>query len=198
MSSALLCLGLSALLLAPASSLTLKLEPKTEECFVQKVSAETPLTFQFQVTQGGLLDVDAHIFDTDGNILRQWNLASEGKHHWLNEHAGTVKFCFGNLMARFTPKYVSFFFVHGHKPTAANIEHLDPIEKSLMEVSEELRSLQEEQMYLRSFEHVHRDTVENTHSRILYWSLFEGVVLICMSLFQVYYLKRFLEVQRSI
>lgn len=39
---------------------------------------------------------------------------------------------------------------------------------------------------------------ESTNSRIVWWSFFEALVLICMTLGQVYYLKRFFEVKRVV
>ena len=39
---------------------------------------------------------------------------------------------------------------------------------------------------------------ESTNSRVVWWSLFEVIVLLAMSLWQVYYLKRFFEVKRVV
>ena len=40
--------------------------------------------------------------------------------------------------------------------------------------------------------------IETTNVRMLYWSMFEVFVLITMGFFQIYYLKRFLEVKSSV
>ena len=67
-----------------------------------------------------------------------------------------------------------------------------------MTLNEDLAELEEEQRALRVTERLHRDTVEETAEYLLYWSLFEAAVLVGMGLFQMRYLKRFLEVRSTV
>ena len=73
------------------------------------------------------------------------------------------------------------------------IEHLDPIERSIMRLSEGLAQIQNEQKNLRMRERAHRDLAELTNTRVLWWSIFEVGVLVAMSIWQVFYLRRFFE-----
>eukprot|EP00667_Euglena_gracilis_P021413 EG_transcript_23447 len=184
--------------LISTSSLTIKIESRSEECFTEEATKGTSLTLQFQVMAGGLLDIDTVITGPSGEVLKKWGAATEGKHNWTAEHDSKYKICFSNMMARWTPKWVSFFVSSATNTNLAKIEHIDPIEKTIMELSESLTALQEEQKYLRSVERVHRETIESTNVRMLYWSLFEVFVLVTMGMFQIYYLKRFLEVKSSV
>jgi hypothetical protein len=63
-------------------------------------------------------------------------------------------------MSTLTPKTVSFNIHVGDvlDPHLANLEHIDPIEKSIMRLSEGLSNIQNEQKYLRLREMTHRDS----------------------------------------
>jgi len=53
-----------------------------------------------------------------------------------------------------------------------------------------LQQIQNEQKYLRLREMTHRSITEETCERILYWSVFEVIILVGMSIWQVFYLRR--------
>ena len=55
-----------------------------------------------------------------------------------------------------------------------------------------------EQEYMSVRDRIHRAVNENTNSRVVMWSFFEALVLVAMTLGQVYYLKRFFEVRRVV
>uniref|UniRef100_A0A8D1CG85 GOLD domain-containing protein n=1 Tax=Sus scrofa TaxID=9823 RepID=A0A8D1CG85_PIG len=52
--------------------------------------------------------------------------------------------------------------------------------------------------YIEVPERIHRAINDNTNSRVVLWSFFEALVLVAMTLGQIYYLKRFFEVQRVV
>ena len=61
-----------------------------------------------------------------------------------------------------------------------------------------ISGVKHEQEYMAVRDRIHRSINENTNSRVVMWSFFEALVLVSMTLGQVYYLKRFFEVRRVV
>jgi p24 family protein beta-1 len=62
------------------------------------------------------------------------------------------------------------------------------------QLSELLAQVKDEQAYIVVRERTHRNTAESTNSRVKWWSIFQLGVLIGEGIFQVWWLKRFFEV----
>lgn len=62
----------------------------------------------------------------------------------------------------------------------------------------ELGRLKDHYSYMRAREAMHRETVEETFSRLMHWSLLEGAAVIAVALGQILYFRRFLEQRRYI
>ena len=197
--SALLALMALALMISQTAALNTKIEARTEVCFKEHVGRDIPLSFQFKVTAGGKLDIDVSVYDASGHRLNHWNGATEGHFNVRGDSQNNhFRFCFNNEVARFTPKWVNFYLHQGPPPSAAKAKDLDPIEVQIKKARDALDTFQQEQYKLRSAEHDHRNTVEDINERMLLWSVFEGLALFGMGIFQIFFLKRFLEVKTSV
>lgn len=64
-------------------------------------------------------------------------------------------------------------------------------------LSEALAQVKDEQSYIVMRERVHRNTAESTNARVKWWSMFQLAVVIGEGVFQVWWLKRFFEVNPS-
>jgi len=187
------------LLLTSSSSslvqaITVKIDAKAEQCFFESVSKENvKVQVQFQVASGGFLDIDFKMYGPKNDLVHQIDRETEGKFTLTAVDAGDYKLCFSNAMSTLTPKVVSFTVHVGDvmDPHLTKIDHSDPIVKSIMRLTEGLSEIQNEQKYLRMREHNHRDLAEETNDKILYWSIVEAIVLVIMSVVQVFVLKRF-------
>lgn len=62
------------------------------------------------------------------------------------------------------------------------------------QLSELLAQVKDEQTYIVVRERTHRNTAESTNARVKWWSIFQLGVLIGEGVFQVWWLKRFFEV----
>merc|ERR1711871_228237 len=194
--SVLTCLLFAALASSPASALTFTIQPNKEDCFFEEINKGEKVSMTFQVASGGFLDIDVKLLDPRDVKIFSKERETEGRHHFTTEHDGLYSLCFSNKMSTLTPKTVSFNFHVGIATTAHEVarkEHLTPLELTIVQLSEGLYNVQDEQKYMRVRERVHRNTTESTNARVLWWSFLEAAILVGMSLFQVSYLRRFFE-----
>ncbi len=102
-----------------------------------------------------------------------------------------------------TPKVVMFTMDIGDAPSEeAGADGEEPshnkLEVMIKELSSALTGVKHEQEYMSVRDRIHRAINENTNSRVVMWSFFEALVLVSMTLGQVYYLKQFFEVRRVV
>lgn len=186
--------------LGSAAALTFTIEPNKEECFFEEINKGEKVSTTFQVASGGFLDIDVKLLDPRDQKVFVKERETEGRFPFTAEYDGLYSLCFSNKMSTLTPKTVSFNFHVGIATTAhevAHKEHLTPLELTIVQLSEGLYNVQDEQKYMRVRERVHRNTTESTNARVLWWSFVEAAILVGMSLYQVYYLRRFFEVKAS-
>lgn len=78
------------------------------------------------------------------------------------------------------------------------VEKLDPVQVEIKELNGGLRSVRDEQDFLRLREEQHRVTATSTNKRVFYWFAFQLALLGCVSYMQIYFLKRFFETRRIV
>jgi len=201
-----ICVFLSVLYFFRVTAITFNVDAHQEECFYEEIPMGSPVAVMFQVIAGGFLDID-HYSKSPVNIL-QYNAErqTEGKYNFVATSAGLYSFCFSNKMSTLTMKTVSFvvkigsFDVEEPKldPGLVKQEHISNLQNSIFQLKSGLQAIVDEQAYIKMREQVHRNTSESTNSRVVWWSLFEVIMLIAMSLWQIYYLRRFFEVKRVV
>mmetsp|Transcript_4409 Transcript_4409/g.7256 ORF Transcript_4409/g.7256 Transcript_4409/m.7256 type:complete len:217 (+) Transcript_4409:32-682(+) len=200
-----------------AQCFTMTIPARSEECFYETILKGTDVGMEFLVTSGGALDIDATVTGPPtGEGLYAARKETEGKYYFVTHLKGEYTFCFSNKMSSVTEKTVSVQINVGKQRSEeeiilsilsgrendddeeATIPVVSPLQSSILQLADGLHAVQGEEKYMRMRERAHRDTSESTNSRILYWSIFENVVLISISVWQVYYLKRFFEVKRAV
>lgn len=181
----------------------INIDANAEECFFEKVKSGTKMSLMFEVAEGGFLDIDIKIFGPDNKIIHSGDRESNGKYTFAAHMDGNYKYCFGNQMSTMTPKIVVFSIDIGDKPKEqvdkeeGDANH-NKLTEMINELSTSLTGVKHEQEYMEVRERIHRSINDNTNSRVVLWSFFEALVLVAMSLGQVYYLKRFFEVRRVV
>lgn len=177
--------------------------------------------------EGGFLDVDIKITGPDNHVMHESEKESSGKYTFVAPAKGVYTVCFNNERSSMTPKLVMFSIELSDAPQRApgapgqeEVGHTK-LEDMIRELSGTLTSVKHEQEYMHVSitaalsnlwianihrlqskfqvrDKIHRSVNESTNSRVILWSTFEALVLVLMTVGQVYYLKRFFEVKRVV
>jgi len=120
---------------------------------------------------------------------------------------GDYTYCFGNKMSTMTPKVLMFSMdieeavkheagKPGATGTATDSHH--KLEEQITELANGLSAVKHEQEYMAVRDRIHRQISDSTNSRVVMWACFEALLLVAMTLGQVFYLRRFFEVRRVV
>ncbi|XP_058834195.1 transmembrane emp24 domain-containing protein 2 [Topomyia yanbarensis] len=176
----------------------------SEECFFDRAESGTKLGLMFETVEGGFLDIEVRITGPDQKVIYQGEKESSGKYTFSAYETGIYHYCFSNKMSTLTPKVVMFSMEIGEAPKGTigavnegEVGHTK-LEDMIKELSGTLTSIKHEQDYMHVRDRIHRTINESTNSRVVMWSVFEALVLVVMTVGQVYYLKRFFEVKRVV
>ncbi|XP_058803479.1 transmembrane emp24 domain-containing protein 2-like [Phymastichus coffea] len=191
-----------------AYSYFITVDAHAEECFFDKVDFGTKMGLTFEIAEGGFLDIDVRIVAPDGKVMYDGEQESSGKFTFAAHTPGIYTYCFSNTKGTITPKVVMFNMDVGESPkqvgdaAAGGAQEGDSsnakLDDMIKELSTSLWSVKSEQEYMQVRDRNHRAINESTNFRVVVWSFFESTALVCMTLGQVYYLKRFFEVRRVV
>ncbi|VDO45579.1 unnamed protein product [Haemonchus placei] len=178
---------LFAFLTSVASGYYINIDANEEQCFFDRVISGTKIGLMFEVAEGGFLDIDVKITGPDNKVIYKGERESSGKYTFAAHMDGVYTYCFGNQMSTMTPKDSPIFLIF--------LADNQKLEEMVRELSTALMSVKHEQEYMEVRERVHRSINENTNSRVVLWAVFEALVLVSMTVGQIWYLKRFFEVR---
>ncbi|KAI3386807.1 hypothetical protein SNEBB_000733 [Seison nebaliae] len=185
------------------------LDANGEECFFERVEQNVKLSLNFEVVEGGFLDIDVKITGPEKNVVYEGQREPSGRYMFTSKTSGVHNFCFSNKMSTMTPKIVMFDIsvgdglieskkaLEGENP--GNItDHQEKLISMVADLSNQMRTVKHENEYMEIRERLHRMVNENTNRRVVLWSVLEAILLFCMAIGQVYYLKRYFEIRRVV
>jgi len=155
----------------------------------------------YEVAEGGFLDIDVRIINARNGVVYDKQRETSGKVMFTSDANGPVRFCFSNKISTVTHKVVMFSIdlteARNSEEEEEDATH-SKLETMMANLAGQMTTVKHEQEYMEVRERIHRAINENTNSRVVLWAFFESLVLIAMTVGQVYYLKRFFEVRRVV
>jgi len=79
----------------------------------------------------------------------------------------------------------------------AKREHLSDLELEVRRLNDKVQDVINEQKYQRDRESHFRDTSESSNGRVMWWAVFQMTVLIVAGVWQVFYLRDFLQKKKN-
>jgi len=193
-----------------AQAIRFEVAANAQECFSQHLPADIDIVFLWHVVRGGDLDIRVRMSDPSGKVIFEELHSDEedsGEHEFTPDEVGDYEICFDNRMSTWTPKVIAFSLlteldneeeVPVHKAIPAGLADIYPTETSLNTLDTRMKDLHNHFRHLKTLEAQSRKTIENTNSRVMWISIGESLVLLGMSIGQIFYLRRFFETRRPV
>jgi hypothetical protein len=141
--------------------------------------------------------------DPKGRILFSGEKERQGDFVFNGNDVGEYSFCFSNTMSTFAEKVVDFEIIQegeraqhpSGRDGSMSIE--DSTLDSMYRISGGLSKISRLQKYFKVREARNFDTVSSTENRVFYFSVFESMLMVGMSLLQVYIVRTFFRTTKG-
>eukprot|EP01062_Namystynia_karyoxenos_P026077 TRINITY_DN20374_c0_g1_i1.p1 TRINITY_DN20374_c0_g1~~TRINITY_DN20374_c0_g1_i1.p1 ORF type:complete len:266 (+),score=85.41 TRINITY_DN20374_c0_g1_i1:113-799(+) len=205
--------GLLALLALPCATeagvggmLTFALHLDEMRCFFEEVSdTDSRIYVHVTVLDGGFdlnFDVQGPFPATgdtiiplsqDSRVIYSENLdkhRGEGRLLFrTTQGAGTYRICLHNgyIMAKAVSVVIKSSAPEADPDSVGPHKPLEPIQRTIVRISEALNGIKEDQSWLKTKERSHRDAAESACSNILWWSAINALMLVALGGSQIWY-----------
>ena len=168
-----------------------------DRCFyITSNVAEDRMFFEYRA-KSGKINFDVTIKQPGGQVVFQ-SLAGEyeetggNKIFFVSKATGEYSICLGNPTEARLALTVNAAVASKKRATRKR----DPVVRSVGVMKATVEALLEDQEFLRGRERAHRDTLETHNTQVLLRFMFEVVVLLSMSVGQVFFLRRLFDKRR--
>ena len=179
-------------------------------CFAEEVMRDELCVGDFKIPRDqatGLSGVSVHVtgptpLATGGlaKVFFSKQQAFEGKFALTGMETGSHRICFKSKAK--TLARVSLVIKVGVAAkdfhAIAKKSHLAPVEIELNKLLDSVTEIHAEQLYSRAREEDLRDTNESTADRVKWFSILTIVVLLCLGLWQIFYLKQYFRSKKLV
>ncbi|XP_077979340.1 transmembrane emp24 domain-containing protein 5-like [Glandiceps talaboti] len=181
------------------------------ECFHQPIKAEHTMDFEFQVIEGGSLDINFMLRSPTNKVLASNIRKTEGGHTIDTTETGDYLFCFDNTFSRVSHKVVYFEVVVESEDYDNEGEweadlladqlvdmKLEDMQESLQVVKKHLKDSQAHQRIWRNVEFRDRYVGERNFDRVNFWSVINTVVMVITGVTQVVMIRMLFSDSRKV
>jgi len=175
-----------------------------EKCFLMDIAEDTVVLVKYDLLDSppeGSSDqgVMLSILDHNSNIINKRNVAGNGTASFTSQKMGEHKICLTLLNANwlgslkkarfkldidFTKDEVS----HTNLASKDQVSHLEGISENMRDRLNEIIKAQD---YARQKEALYKDESENINSRIMWFTLFQSLVILVSGIWQIVSLRRY-------
>ena len=92
-------------------------DAQDEECFFEDMKKSMKLLLDFEITDGGFLDIDIRFMDPDQKVFHKVDRKSNGHYEFAADRDGRYTYCFVNKMSTLTPKVYIYVNSRSKVPT---------------------------------------------------------------------------------
>ncbi|XP_062609662.1 transmembrane emp24 domain-containing protein 1-like [Saccostrea cucullata] len=196
--------------------LTVDVKPGYEECFFEEIKKPTSLEIEYQVIDGGDLDINFMVTSPHGRIMVSELQKSDAVHKLDATEIGVYKVCFDNSFSHFARKLVFFEIMAGDddedeeddlkKDWKAAQEELSSIVDMTLEdfkrlldnVNNNLDKASSDQQVLRNYEARDRNQQENNFQRVNFFSGVQVFIMLSVALTQVLLIRSLFDDKKRV
>lgn len=186
---------------------TVKVHSGKRDCYFEEIKDDQPFEIEYQVIDGGDLDITFQLLDPRGKILATDIRKEDGVHTIESPMTGAYQFCFDNSFSRITDKIVFFeiFVDEGFdyddyedddwikkvKPDDSGLleDRVTEIQTALSRMKLNMAKTSQIQNLLRAFEAKDRNLIEHNKQRVDNWSMVHLFTMVATAFLQVYLLR---------
>ncbi|XP_039254483.1 transmembrane emp24 domain-containing protein 5-like isoform X2 [Styela clava] len=192
---------------------TVQISPMKRECFYETTKAGRAMDIEFQVIDGGDLDINFMIQAPDGRVVVSDMRKTDGIHTVDPTVEGDYVVCFDNSFSRMTGKTVFFEIIEDSageeeeedggwkdavEPDEQYGDKLQSLEDTMNVIRSNLGKTSQLQGLLRAFEAKDRGIAERNFERVNFWSALNIIVMLVVLSLQVYTVRSMFSDNRKV
>ncbi|CAF4418027.1 unnamed protein product, partial [Rotaria sp. Silwood2] len=193
--------------------LTVLIPPNQRECFHQVLPIDKTVEIEYEVLAGGDIDINYWFYSPSDRVLQSDFKKRDGHQTLKLEETGEYRFCFDNVISRFSQKQVYFSLrlvdEHGNSEFDRTTESwmkdvdrddlgdlqskIEHFKDTFQRIWDNMEAAQRYQKVFNNYEVHDRVIVENNFERVNFWSIIHLVLMVTVSIIQVVTIRSLFE-----